>query len=84
MIRVVLATAFSIGALAVGIYTACLAARNRARGHDLDQRQHWCETLAGANELLQVENKGGEWRLLSAEELEITEPEVRPQVRIDH
>ncbi len=51
-------------ALALGIVTALLAARNRARAHSLDRLQQWCETFSRRNELWRATIAEEEWRLL--------------------
>ena len=68
MNRAPLAILSCAGALVVGVYTACLSARNRARGGELDEKQHGCETFSRQNELLRAANDEEEWRLLHEEE----------------
>jgi hypothetical protein len=52
-------------ALVVGVLTAALSTRNRARGDELDRLERWCETQERRNELQRVENRRAEWRLLT-------------------
>jgi hypothetical protein len=66
--RAVLAILSCSIALVVGVYTACLSARNRARGSELDRRQHECETLTRQNELLRATNAEADWQLIHGEE----------------
>ena len=70
MTRVILAILCCASALVVGVATACLAAKNRARAAELDRRQHVCETFARQNELLRAVNDEDEWRLLQGEVIE--------------
>ena len=86
--RVPLGVLFAAGSLLVGAVTACLTAINRARGAELDERQHSCETYWRRNELLRQENGAEEWRLLHGE-APVTgewseERQAEPQLRIEH
>ena len=67
MTRVVVAILSCASALLVGVVTAFLSAANRARGGELDQRQHLCETFSRQNELLRAANAEEEGRLLFGE-----------------
>lgn len=71
--RVLLGVVFAAGTLVLGAVTACLTAINRARGAELDERQHWCETYLRRNELLEQRNAIDEWRLLNGEQGQPTE-----------
>jgi len=82
--RGLLGVLFAAGSLVVGAITACLTAVNRARGAQLDERQHTCETNWRRNELLREGNAVAEWRLLCQEEELGEEPQVVPVVRIEH
>ena len=82
--RVLLGVLFAAGSLVLGAVTACLTAINRARGAELDERQHTCETHWRRNELLRQEIGAGEWRLLSGSQEEPEEEEAEPQPRIEH
>lgn len=84
--RVLLGVLFAAGSLVLGAVTACLTAINRARGADLDERQHWCETSLRRNELIEQQNAVDEWRLLYGEAEEPTEDLEEPQAdtRIEH
>jgi hypothetical protein len=73
MRRAILAVLCCASALVVGVSTACLAAKNRARAAELDRRQHVCETYARQNELLRAVNDEDEWRLLQGEVAQKTE-----------
>ncbi len=66
--RFVLSTLLCATALGLGLWTAHLAARNRARGGELDALHHRCGTLRRQNELLRVQNRLEEWRLLNRQE----------------
>ena len=54
----------SVAALVVGIATAGLAAKNRARGDELDRLQRWCEAQARRNDLARLANQRREWVVL--------------------
>ncbi len=64
MTRVVVAIVSCASALLVGVVTAFVSAANRARGGELDQRQHLCETFSRQSELLRAANAEEEWHLL--------------------
>lgn len=64
MLRSVLSAALIMGALSLGVIVAALASRNRARGADLDQRQHLCETLVRQNKVQRARNQRAEYRLI--------------------
>ena len=66
--RFVLSTLLCATALGLGLWTAHLAARNRARGGELDALHHRCGTLRRQNELLRAQNKLEEWRLLNRQD----------------
>ena len=51
-------------ALVAGLWTAALAADNRARGDQLDRLERWCEAQTRRNELQRVSNQRLEWALL--------------------
>lgn len=70
MLRAVLSLFLCLTALAVGLYTALLASRNRAVGAELDRVQRWCETFQRQNSLLASEIEGEEFRLLHPEPAE--------------
>ena len=84
--RVLLGVVFAAGTLVLGAATACLTAINRARGAELDERQHWCETYLRRNELLEQQNAADEWRLLHGDEqqAEGTDETDEPEQRIEH
>ncbi len=62
--RVRVSIALCASALAIGLLTAFLASRNRARANELDRLQHWCETFSRRNELLRGMIAEEEWELL--------------------
>ena len=64
MRRALLGWSLCAAALLVGVRTAALAARNRARGDELDRVERWCEAQARRNELQRVANERAEWELL--------------------
>jgi len=66
--RAALSIALCLTALGLGFFTACRAARNRARAAELDARERWCETYSRQNELLLYEVRGRQWALLSGHE----------------
>ena len=51
-------------ALVAGVFTAALAAENRARGDALDRLERWCEAQGRKNELTRVANQRLENELL--------------------
>ncbi len=53
-------------ALVAGVFSAALAAENRARGDALDRLERWCEAQSRRNELLRVRNQRREGELLHA------------------
>ena len=53
--------------IVIGVCTASLSTRNRARGDELDQLERWCETQERRNELQRVSNRRAEWDLLAGE-----------------
>lgn len=53
-------------ALVAGVFSAALAAENRARGDALDRLERWCEAQARRNELARVRNQRREGELLHA------------------
>jgi hypothetical protein len=66
-------------ALVVGLFTAALAAGNRARGHELDRLERWCEAQARRNELVRLANLRREWRLLGSRRAQLPDAEeLRP------
>jgi hypothetical protein len=65
MLRAALSTLLCLCAFTVGLLTVVLAARNRARGAELDSRQRWCEIFSRQNETLRAENAAEEWRLIT-------------------
>jgi len=67
MLRSVLSAVLIMGALTLGVIVAGLASRNRARGADLDQRQHLCETLVRQNKIQRAHNQRAEYRLIQGE-----------------
>ncbi len=71
--RAILSFLLCLCALAVGILTVWLSARNRQRSSTLDATQHWCEVYSRQNELLRARNRREEWQLLSGES---EEPEL--------
>jgi hypothetical protein len=66
MLRATLSTLLCLCAFAVGLLTVALAARNRARGAELDSRQRWCEIFSRQNEALRAESAAEEWRLVTS------------------
>jgi len=82
--RVLLGVLFAAGSLVTGAVTACLTAINRARGAELDGRQHTCETDWRRNELLRQEIGTGEWRLMHGEEEQPEEGQEVPEPRIEN
>jgi hypothetical protein len=62
--RAHVAWGLSAAVLVTGLFTAALAAENRARGAELDRRERWCETQARRNEMQAAENRRREWALL--------------------
>jgi hypothetical protein len=50
--------------LGLGLATALIAARNRARAHELDRLHQWCEAFARRNELWRAALQAQEWKLL--------------------
>jgi len=66
--RAVLAVALCAATLAVGLATAVLASRNRARGGEVDRRQRRCEALSRQLELQRAGNAREEWLLLHGAE----------------
>jgi len=71
--RAALAVALCMVTLAVGLATAVLASRNRARGGDIDRRQRRCETLSRQLELRRADNAREEWLLLGGDRTPIAE-----------
>ena len=69
MTRALLSVFVCACALVAGLLTAFIAARNRARGTDLDRRQHWCETFARQNDLQRAIIEREEWLLIHGDEL---------------
>lgn len=65
MIRALLSTVLCLCALAIGMLAIVLAARNRARGAELDSKQRWCEIFSRQNEALRALNTSEEWQLVS-------------------
>jgi hypothetical protein len=53
--------------LALGVATAVVAARNRARAHELDRLHQWCEAFSRRNELWRAALQAEEWKLLQEE-----------------
>ena len=51
-------------ALCAGVFSAALAAENRARGDELDRVERWCEAQARKNELARFANQRQEGLLL--------------------
>jgi len=78
--RAVLALTVCAVAIVVGLFTALLSSRNRARGGDLDERQHRCETLTRQIELQRARNAREEWLLVHGEPRPATFPPLRPPV----
>ncbi len=70
MTRTALSALLCLCALGIGLVTVLLAARNRARGAELDAQQRWCEIFSRQNEALRAANAGEEWRLVSGEAAE--------------
>ncbi len=66
MLRAALSTLLCLCAFAIGLLTVILAARNRARGAELDSRQRWCEIFSRQNEALRAQNTAEEWRLITS------------------
>lgn len=64
ILRAALSLLLCLAALAVGLYTALLASRNRALGAELDSMQRWCETFQRQNALLASEIEAQEFLLL--------------------
>lgn len=64
MSRMLLSVGLCLAALGLGFFTACRAAKNRARAAELDAEERWCETFSRQNELLANEVLAREWRLL--------------------
>lgn len=67
MTRALASTLLCLGAFGIGLVTVLLAARNRARGAELDSRQRWCEIFSRQNEALRATNTAEEWQLLSGQ-----------------
>ena len=67
MLRSILSALLIMGALSLGVLVAGLASRNRARGADLDQRQHLCETLQRQNKVQRALNQRAEYRLIQGD-----------------
>ena len=77
MLRSLLASVLFLTALGLGVVVAGLASRNRARGADLDRRQHENETLQRQNKVQRAFNQRAEYRLLQGSDREasvVTEP----------
>ena len=68
MTRAILSVALCICAVAIGVFTAVTSANNRARGAELDRRQHRCEVLERQNDLGRALNGRAEWQLLYGED----------------
>ncbi len=64
MRRALLGGLLCAATLVAGVFTAALAAENRARGDALDRLERWCETQARQNELARVANQRLEGELL--------------------
>ena len=82
--RVLLGVLFAAGSLVIGAVTACLTAINRARGAELDERQHECETNWRRNELLRQEIGTGEWRLMHGDAEQPEEGQDQPESRVEN
>ena len=75
ILRAFLSLLLCLTALAVGLYTALLASRNRALGAELDALQRWCETFQRQNALLASEIEGEEFLLLHPDAAAVGESE---------
>jgi hypothetical protein len=68
-------------AFATGVFTAAIAAENRARGDELDRHERWCEAQSRQNDLLRVANERAELRLLTGcAPGELARPTARDEV----
>ncbi len=81
--RALLALLVCATAVAAGVRTSFLASRNRARGGELDQRQHRCEALERQIELLRARNAHEEWLLLSGDAEEDATPWSGTRVEVE-
>ncbi len=68
MTRMVLSGVLCVAAIAIGIATAVIASKNRARAGDLDRRQRRCETVLRQNDLVRAQVDRDEWSLLHGDE----------------
>ncbi len=66
--RATLSLLLCLCALAVGILAVHVSSRNRARAHDLDATQRWCEVYSRQNDLLRAELRQQEWELVSGQD----------------
>ncbi len=66
MIRAILSTLFCLCALALGLVTVYLSAKNRARAAELDSNQRWCEIFGRQSEAMRAETRAAEWELLTS------------------
>ena len=63
--RAALGGGLALGGLALGLWTAWVAAANHALGRELDRRMRACDALEVWNESLELEVLAGEERLLA-------------------
>lgn len=78
--RVALSVVLCMIALTLGFLTACRAAKNRARGAELNADQRWCETISRQNALLRREVIEREWALLEGRESQSEPNATSPEV----
>jgi hypothetical protein len=71
--RALVGWSLAVVALLVGLATAGLASKNRARGDELDRLERWCEAQARRNELARLANERREWELLGQRPRELAE-----------